>query len=116
LRIDETADGAPEAEHNVIEPVLSSKEYRRRWPALIQKIWKSDPLLCPQCSGNMKIIGIVNEYETAKKILVHLNLWRVQENTRPPPRVRTEEEYYPDEDRAWESSCYDDTFYEDEVA
>ena len=64
----------------------------------------------------MKIIGIVNEYETAKKILVHLNLWRVQENMRPPPRVRTEEEYYPDEDRAWESSCYDDIFYEDEVA
>jgi len=33
-------------------------------------------------------MGIVNEYETAEKILVHLNLWRVQENTRPPPRVR----------------------------
>jgi hypothetical protein len=59
---------------------------------------------------------ICDRERTASKILVYLNLWRVQENTRPPPRVRTEEEYYPDEDRAGESSCYDGTFYEDEVA
>ena len=109
-------DNKDEPPLHITEPVLSSKAYRKRWAALIKKTWDADPLVCPKCSGNMKIIGIVNEYETAKKILVHLNLWRVQENTRPPPRVRTEEEYYPDEDRAWESSCYDDTFYEDEVA
>ncbi|MGV8120514.1 MAG: hypothetical protein AB2L14_12200 [Candidatus Xenobiia bacterium LiM19] len=53
-----------------MEPVLSSKEYLRQWAALIQKIWKSDPLLYPQCSGKIMITGIVNEYETAKKILV----------------------------------------------
>lgn len=80
---------------------------------IIQKVWNSDPIICPECYGKMKIIGIVDEYETAKKTLVHLNLWAVQENTRPPPRLRTEEEYYPDADIPWESSYYYDTFNED---
>jgi len=39
----------------VEDPVLggdgSSKEYRRNWARLIQKIYQVNPLICPKCQG-----------------------------------------------------------------
>ncbi len=57
--------------HNVPEPVEgpdlsgeeSSKEYRRNWARLIQKIYEVDPLTCPKCSGKMKIISVIEDEE-----------------------------------------------------
>ncbi|MCG6533850.1 MAG: hypothetical protein L7F78_03985 [Syntrophales bacterium LBB04] len=43
-----------------------------------------DPLTCPKCSGQMKVISVIEEEEVIKKILKHLGLWNVK--ARPPPR------------------------------
>jgi hypothetical protein len=38
-------DGAP----CILEADKSSKEYRKSWARLIQKIYEIDPLTCPKC-------------------------------------------------------------------
>ena len=62
----------------------SSKERRKNWARLIQKIYEVDPLTCPKCSGEMKVISVIEDEEVIKKILKHLGLWDVK--ARPPPR------------------------------
>lgn len=48
---------------------LSSRECRLRWSALIQKIYEVDPLICPDCDGEMKILSFIRDYSVIKKIL-----------------------------------------------
>ncbi len=40
----------------LIDSDISRKAFRKNWARLIQKIYNVDPLLCPKCSGFMKII------------------------------------------------------------
>ncbi len=67
----------------LIESEVSPKEFRKNWARLIQKIYNVDPLLCPKCSGSMRIISFIEDLEIIKKILKHLDLWDVK---RKPPR------------------------------
>ena len=69
---------------SILEPDGSSKEYRKNWAGLIQKIYEVDPLTCPKCSGEMKVISVIEDEEVIKKILKHLGLWEVK--SRPPPK------------------------------
>ncbi len=61
------------------EPDLSgegfSKEYRRNWARLIQKIYEVDPLTCPKCASQMRVISVIEQDEIIKKILKHLGQW-----------------------------------------
>ena len=70
----------------VERPDGSSKEYRRNWARLIQKIYEVDPLTCPKCLGKMKIISVIEDEEIIKRILKHLSLW--DSKPRPPPKPR----------------------------
>jgi hypothetical protein len=54
---------------------ISRKAFRQNWARLIQKIYEIDPLICPKCQGEMKIIAIIDQYYLIKKILKHLGLW-----------------------------------------
>ena len=45
----------------ILESDESSKEYRRNWARLIQKIYEVDPLTCPKCSGKMKVISMTED-------------------------------------------------------
>jgi len=58
----------------ILEPEGSSKEYRKNWARLIQKIYEVDPLTCPKCQGRMKIISFIEDEEVIEKILKHLGL------------------------------------------
>ena len=44
---------------HIIEPEENSKEYRKNWARLIQKVYEIDPLICPECQGTMKVIGSI---------------------------------------------------------
>ena len=61
-----------------------SKEFRRNWARLIQKIYEVDPLVCPKCKGKMKVIAVIEDEDVIKKILIHLDLW--DRKIRPPPK------------------------------
>jgi hypothetical protein len=69
----------------LIESEISSKEFRKNWARLIQKIYNVNPLLCPKCLGFMKIISFIEDDQVISKILKHLGLWEVKQ--RPPPRA-----------------------------
>lgn len=70
---------------SVLEAERSSKEHRKNWARLIQKIYEVDPLTCPKCSGIMKVISVIEDEEVIKKILKHLDLW--DRKARLPPKV-----------------------------
>jgi hypothetical protein len=53
---------------------------------LIQKFYEIDPLTCPKCQGQMRIIAFIEDEEVIKKILTHLGLWEAK--ARPPPKVK----------------------------
>jgi len=54
------------------------------WWEYIKKIWKDDPLVCPECVGLMRIIAFITEGPIIQKILKHLSLWD-DESARDPP-------------------------------
>jgi len=71
----------------ILESGGSSKEYRKNWARLIQKIYEVDPLTCPKCQRRMKIIAFIEDEEVVEKILKHLRLWDLK--ARPPPIAKT---------------------------
>jgi hypothetical protein len=61
------------------------KALRKSWARLIQKIYKVDPLICPKCRGNMRIISFIEDREIIKTILSYLGLWLIR--SRPPAKA-----------------------------
>ena len=63
-----------------------SRKARRRWTALIQRVFEVDPLTDPKCSGTMRVVGFIgrNQGDTIEQILRHCGLWD------PPPAVEGE--------------------------
>ncbi len=53
-------------------PRLTSKTWRQ----LIHKVWEVDPLVCPRCGSEMKIIALIEDPAVIRRILTHLGLWR----------------------------------------
>jgi hypothetical protein len=56
----------------ILEPELTDKAFRRNWARLIQKICEVDPLLCPRCFSEMRVISVIEDPDVIKKILKHL--------------------------------------------
>ncbi|MCK8603643.1 hypothetical protein [Desulfoferrobacter suflitae] len=48
----------------------------RDWRDLIKKIYEVDPLTCPRCGHDMKIISLIHEPAVIERILGHLGLWK----------------------------------------
>lgn len=55
----------------------SAKDARKRWAALIKQIYEVDPLVCPKCGAQMKIISFIERHQRQliEKILRHCGLW-----------------------------------------
>jgi hypothetical protein len=53
------------------------------WAEMIRKVYEVDPLLCPQCGGQMKVIAFLTDYAVVDRIINHLQLTFAAE--RPPP-------------------------------
>jgi hypothetical protein len=55
---------------------------------LIKKVWEADPLRCPKCSPEMRIVSLIGEEDVIERILRHLGLRqegvRVHSGTDPP--------------------------------
>jgi hypothetical protein len=77
--------GTDDAVPALIESEVSSKEFRKSWARLIQKIYNVNPLVCSKCLGSMRIISFIEDEQLVKKILKHLDLWDVRR--KPPARA-----------------------------
>jgi hypothetical protein len=107
---------------NEVEVIDISKYHPKKVPSLawrecIKKIWKNDPLICPKCQSEMRIISFIENPKIIKKILKYLNLWDYafpftpmgnaweDESARDPPvpaEIPDEIVYVPIEDAAWD--------------
>lgn len=67
LSLREKAELNPEGEETswkpeVIEvaPPPISKELKKRWSYFIRKVYETDPLTCPKCQGEMRMISFID--------------------------------------------------------
>ena len=45
---------------------------RSAWARLIGKVYEVDPLICPRCRSEMKLIAVINDPTQVRTILRHL--------------------------------------------
>ena len=43
-------------------------------PKASGKVWEADPLLCPKCQKEMRIVSLIDERAVIERILRHLGL------------------------------------------
>ena len=55
---DSTSSTAPPNEES---PSISNSNLRRRWANLIRRVYRTDPLVCPKCGSEMKIISFITQ-------------------------------------------------------
>jgi len=56
-------------EHHALQP---RRIPSRSWRELIKKVWEVDPLLCPQCHHEMRIVSLISDAQTIERILRHV--------------------------------------------
>ncbi len=74
----------------------------KKWAELLKLIYEINPLRCPKCQHEMRIVAIVNDPLVVEKILKHLDLWRPQVHS-PPVNKET---------RIVEEVIYDYSFFD----
>jgi hypothetical protein len=45
---------------------------KQAWARLLSKVYEVDPLVCPKCGSEMKVIAVIQEPEEIRRILAHL--------------------------------------------
>ena len=45
---------------------------KRAWARLLEKVYGVDPMVCPVCAGDMKVIAIIEDPDELRRILRHL--------------------------------------------
>ena len=49
-----------------------ARALRRSWAQLIKRVYEVDPLMCPSCGGEMRIIAFIIDHDVVDAILRHL--------------------------------------------
>jgi hypothetical protein len=65
-----------------------ARAMRRSWAQLIKRIYEVDPLVCPSCGSEMKVIAFITEHDVVDAILSHLAKAGAR-SPRGPPGVAT---------------------------
>ncbi len=60
------------------------------WAEMIRKVYEVDPLLCPSCGGQMRIISFIEEPKTIDRIIHYLELRFEAERPPPPHHIQQE--------------------------
>ncbi len=71
-------------------PLIIEEEDRhvpsKGWAGMIRKVYEVDPLLCPQCGAEMKVIAFIEDHKVIDNIIDHLKL-KFQAERPPSPQV-----------------------------
>jgi len=60
----------------------------KKWRELIKKVWEIDPMNCPRCGWEMRMVALIDDGEVIEKILRHLDLWPKEAlPARAPPEL-----------------------------
>jgi len=73
-------------------PIIEEHHFvpSRGWAEMIRKVYETDPLLCPSCGGQMRVIAFIEDHKVIDKIIRHLKLIFTAERP-PPPQVIQQE-------------------------
>jgi len=66
-----------------LPPTPERAALRRRWANLIRRVYEVDPLVCPRCGAEMRVIGFITEAKVITRILDHVR--KRDTVSRPPP-------------------------------
>jgi hypothetical protein len=73
LHLDVVTPGADEpisfSEDEVEVDILA---YKQAWARLLAKVYEINPLICPKCGADMKVIAVIENPDEIKRILRHL--------------------------------------------
>ena len=61
-----------------------ARALRRSWAQLIKRVYEVDPLVCPSCGSEMKVIAFITEHDVVDAILRHLERKKAREARAPP--------------------------------
>jgi len=73
----------------IVEPEPDAvRDAKRRWAELLRRILEVDPLACPRCGEEMRIVAFITEPKTIDRILEHLRrrTQTARRRQRAPPR------------------------------
>jgi hypothetical protein len=60
------------------------------YKAFVRKVYEVNPLTCPRCQGEMRIIAFLTDYAVVDRITNYLKLTFVAERP-PPPHIAYQE-------------------------
>ena len=77
--------GPRPAHGKVLEP-SASRRGTQTWAMLIKRVYEIDPLACPECGGQMKVVAFIEppQGDVIEKILRHCGLWCPSSPRAPP--------------------------------
>jgi hypothetical protein len=64
---------------------LARQAANAAWAKLIRKVYEVDPLLCPKCGTQMRVIALLEEPAVIERILSWLGLWQPLAACGPSP-------------------------------
>ena len=82
--------GAERERPEIDEPEADSAGPARQaakaaWAKLIRKVYEVDPLLCPECGTQMRVIALIEDPAVIERILSWLGLWQPLRPSGPSP-------------------------------
>ena len=76
----------PETDEPDAEAHLRARQAAKAaWAKLIRKVYEVDPLLCPKCGVQMRVIALIEEPAVIERILSWLGLWQPLPACGPSP-------------------------------
>ena len=74
-----SSEGQPET-----PSAAQRRRLRRLWAQLIRRVYEIDPLTCPECGEEMRILAFILDPPVVRKILDHLDQKPKPEGRDPP--------------------------------
>jgi hypothetical protein len=73
-------------EHEQSPSTAAVTRCSQTWAMLIKRVYEADPLSCPQCGGQMKVVAFIEppQHDVIEKILEHFGLWQAPAPRAPP--------------------------------
>ena len=84
-KVEKVLETIQDIEEAVTTPTVSQKAYKKSWARLIKQVWEVDPLECPLCGNEMRVVSIIKDDIIVEKILRHVGEWDDNTDTRGSP-------------------------------
>jgi len=78
----------PEQGARQVATLPDERRLRRRWSQLMKRVYEVDPLVCPRCSAEMRVVAFILDHDVVDTILGRLEQTGRHPERGPPARSR----------------------------